>query len=187
MEELSCQIIIHERANMSSYAYLEIDMTKEKFPIYIKGHIVAGNLLFRLFSAFENFCQGLLLDDMEGRDKIIDFISKSPNICKFSNAFYGGSWNYSITDYEKFRIENSELNWDKAKFIAVIEKLNQKWTDINIFLIEASNLLEYFSTNEIKEMWWYVPNETEVELKALIEIVEFAKNHNAKKMRIQFI
>ncbi len=170
---------------MSDFAYLETDVS-EKIRIALPDGRVVGKLLSGFLLAMLNFLT-ISNPDKEIKNWFQLLKNQTPDITPFSNIWYGGEWDYSEDDYEKFLNDAPQMQIPKEEFLSIIRQVKTKWSDVDIIydIVKSLNLL--LSKNSFPPTWFYIPGETEKELKALENALLKAKHIGAKKIRIQFI
>lgn len=119
----------------------------------------------------------------------LDLVSEIP-LCELAKPLltghYFGYWDYGEDEYEYFSSRSRNLPLSEEEFKQTIQKLRKLWIPANDMLNVADGIIKIFMKADLEATWWYDPQETLDDFRALKKTVEIANRAPECIMRIQF-
>jgi hypothetical protein len=100
---------------------------------------------------------------------------------------YFGSWEYTEEEYERFSAQAREIPLSEEEFKQTLHQLAKTWVPVKEMLHMVTVLVDLLVKADLEATWWYDPEDTLADFRALKEAVEIANRGPDCKMRIQFL
>ena len=112
------------------------------------------------------------------------------SICELTKplrtGFYYGTWGYTEDEYERFLVEARDMPLSEAEFKQRLRHIDSTWVPADKMLNVVTTLVDLLTETDLEATWWYDPQGTLDDFRALKEAVEIANRAPECKMRIQF-
>lgn len=177
---------------MSVAAMIETDHG-ECFRLWHEDGLMGGQGIESFLNVLINYC---FEDEDDARSQEVDdwFAQlesvSGQSICELTKplrtGFYYGSWEYTEDEYERFLTQARDMPLSEAEFKQMLRHVDSTWVPADKVLDMVTTLIDLLMGTDLEATWWYDPQETLDDFRALKQAVEIANRAPECKMRIQF-
>jgi hypothetical protein len=173
---------------MGSVASIETDVGDNLRLLHPEGHL-GGKALLSLLTALGNFCP--TTDDRELRAWFARLEAHTKiSICALAEslmgAWYAGDWDYREDEYFIFQHRSPHTSLTEEEFKRTLQHIAERWGDLELLRTTTNLLLHILTIAQLEETWWYHPDWTLRDLRALAHALSLAAERQAARVRIQF-
>ena len=109
-------------------------------------------------------------------------------IKKISDATYGGEWEYSMDDYEKYiRDWGEDEDVTEEKFKEMLTEINSKWTPVEELIVSVEKVVQALPSLYTEEFFWYSPDDALPGFQGLLSTLRRLHEEGNKQVRIQIL
>jgi hypothetical protein len=174
---------------MGFVASIETDIGDNLRLLHADGQL-GGKALSSLLTALGNLCPET--DDRELHVWFERLESHAGiSICMLTapllGAWYAGEWDYRDDEYDIFRHRSVQMALSEEEFKQTLQQIAARWGDIEQLHTATDVLLQSLTEAQLEATWWYDPDWTLRDLRALAQTFTLAAERHATQARIKFM
>jgi hypothetical protein len=176
--------------NMSVEATIETEYG-ERILLWYPNGLLGGKAIASFLGVLDLYCLGSdKFQDVRHWFARLESVS-GVSICDLTAPIiighYYGSWNYTEEEYERFSVWAAAMPLSEEEFKQTLRQLANTWVPAEEMLDMATILVDLLTKTDLEATWWYDPEDTLADFRALREAVAIANRGPECKLRIQFL
>ncbi|NJL33740.1 MAG: hypothetical protein HC893_07625 [Chloroflexaceae bacterium] len=165
--------------------------TGDRLRLFLADGRIGGNALFTFLEAMysvyseSNIAQTTDLQEWVTHLEDLHRLSMHNVTRPIISSYYTGDWTYTEDEYILFQLRSPALSISEIEFKTAIGQVEKKWTSIAVVRPRVNELLDILP-QRTEATWWYHPQYTTEDLRALEQNLLLAEKRFAEEFRIQF-
>ena len=168
-------------------AFIELENKEKISVVRTDGHFL-GDEFEMLITYYQNYVFGLDIGDNAVKwFKKLEELTDN-HIKKISDATYGGEWEYSMDDYEKYiRDWGEDEDVTEEKFKEMLTEINSKWTPVEELIVSVEKVVQALPSLYTEEFFWYSPEDALPGFQGLLNTLRRLHEEGNELVRIQIL